>query len=326
MIRPLFDRGLSHSVANLFAIWLTIFGALVGPCIGHAEDGVSLLIWLEDSGKGMPKALTREKFNAALKMWDEMGVGPIREVFIEHGQGDKIPQRVQEAILPTDRITNLIISTHGATKQRKNKVYLEDLGEFDSQGSSGRLHDLLLQLAPHFGSELNISLQACSTACGNKEQIKSRASGLQKELSAFGVRRLSIWGARTPLAFDDKYDAVTNEQSIGQIKQLLRGLKRNSILTGIGIGSVAFTMISNFGFDYESFKTAAMIGAVDAAITFFGVYALLYRNLARTDTKGYLSVSEGGQTQILEVESGTINAVHSTRDRCKTLLAPSTQE
>lgn len=301
---------------------MTILGPFFTPRAAFAEDGVSLLVWVEDSGKELPKALTREKFNAALKIWGEMGVGPIRAVFIENGQSDKLEQRVEEAILPSDRIVNLIISTHGSTKLRKNRVSLQDLGDFDASGSSGHLHNLIQLLGPHLGSDLNISFQACSTACGTTGQIESRVDGIRRELAPFGVKRLSVWGAKVPLAFDDQYQAVSNERSKGQIKQLLGRMAGGSVVAGVGIGALAFAMISNFGFDYQSLQSALMIGGADTAFTFAGLYALVYNFVGSTDTKGHLVISEGGQTQTLEVESGTINAVHSTRARCEALLSP----
>ncbi len=128
-----------------------------------AED-VSLLVWMEDSGKELPKTLTRQKFDAALKTWGEMGVGPIRAVFIENGHANTLEQGVKTAVLPTDKVTNLIISTHGSTKVRKNRVRLEELGEFGVDGSNGQLRKLFELLASHFSHDLNISFQACSTS------------------------------------------------------------------------------------------------------------------------------------------------------------------
>ncbi len=294
---------------------MPIFVILFSVCC-HAKNLTSLLIWMEDDGRFVPKALAREKYDAALTTWAEMGIGPIRGVFVESGQAALLEQKLSAVLLPEDQVTNIIISTHGSTSIKMNKVILQGLGGFGPNGSFGGLRGILERLKHQLHSELNISLQSCSTACGTKIQIESRVNGLKNELSTYGVKRLSVWGANTSLAFDNSYQIISNEKAKMLFKTVIGKIVGGSIFSGVLIGAAAFTIFSNFNFDHESLKSAIIMGVADASLSFAALYAMIYQISRSVDTKGYLVISENDQTQTIGVDAGTKESVFSTRHSC----------
>lgn len=94
-----------------------------------------------------------------------------------------------------DEISLLVLATHGSTDQKANRTVLSKLGSFGADGSGGILKRFFELVGPNFASDLKILLESCSTYCGTKDAILQRTRGLYDELSSYGVKNLSVWGA-----------------------------------------------------------------------------------------------------------------------------------
>lgn len=90
-----------------------------------------------------------------------------------------------------DRISHLIIDTHGDT--RKDTTRLAILGDFSNEGADADLREILSPLKGHLEPDLTIVLNSCSTLCGAESAVRVRA--LLEEL---GTPDAQIYGSTTP--------------------------------------------------------------------------------------------------------------------------------
>ncbi len=92
---------------------------------------------------------------------------------------------------PDDRITHLIIDTHGDTRDGQTKLAV--LGNFGADGADADLRAILEPLRSHLTPDLTIVLNSCSTLCGGDASIRVR--GLLTEL---GVPDARVYGSVVP--------------------------------------------------------------------------------------------------------------------------------
>lgn len=313
--------------AKIALVFLPILGAvLLSPyafAVGtKAENNVSLVVWMEDKPSPLPPrhTISKQRLEMALRVWSEMGIGPIRALFIEHGKAESLGQHLAETIQPSDLISNIILADHGTTNRRENRSVLTELGEFGEDGVTGHLRSLFEQIGPQLSSEVHISLDSCSTACGSKRSVEARVRGLHKELSKYGVKRLSVWGARQLLLHIDNYQPYSPRHYRATSDPFLRSLAKSTTTVGILTGTLATALYSGLSFsgiNQEVLELALTWGGG----TTVGAFVFLHQVFSQIiDVKGYLVVSEDGQTQTLEVEAGTMDALYSTRKSCEQLL------
>jgi hypothetical protein len=100
-------------------------------------------------------------------------------------------KQLELAISPEDRITHLIIDTHGDTHEGFTKLAV--LGKFNSRGGDVDLRALLAPLRGHVAPDVTIVLNSCSTLCG--PDAADRVRGLLADLEAPNAQ---IYGSTTP--------------------------------------------------------------------------------------------------------------------------------
>jgi len=90
-----------------------------------------------------------------------------------------------------DRISHLIIDTHGDT--RNGATQLAHLGEFSETGADEALSEILEPLRGHIEPDLTIVLNSCSTLCGTETALRVRAL-----LADLGAPDARVYGSTTP--------------------------------------------------------------------------------------------------------------------------------
>jgi hypothetical protein len=99
--------------------------------------------------------------------------------------------QLAEQIAPEDRITHLIIDTHGDTHDGSTKLAV--LGNFSEGGGDSDLRELLAPLKGHVAPDVTIVLNSCSTLCGT--DAADRVRGLLTDLEAPNAQ---VYGSTTP--------------------------------------------------------------------------------------------------------------------------------
>ncbi len=204
-----------------------------------AGEEVTVVLWMQDDPQSSGTVLNRLEFDKALRAWNTLGVGKIRGVFVDFGRRDAVVNYLREKLLASDRVSNLIIATHGDTDVTRNMTTFKELGEFGAEGLTGLLNDAFQFLGPHLTESVHVSAMSCATACGTKAQVQARVHGLKNALAQYGVRRLSFWGASAPLSVNDDFKAETREERVKKISFIQMVMDPN-----VGL----YTNVDNKGF------------------------------------------------------------------------------
>lgn len=161
----------------------------------YAED-ISVIIWVDDGN-----IFDRENYELAVQKFKDRGLKNIRTLYFKKETSiiGNLNQRINAFIEVDDKITNLVLASHGRTKLGKNQTSLSVLGGFGEKGPYKELDYILETLRPYFTSSLHIYLESCKTMCGTRAEIFSRSKGLYEALREYGVQELSIWGATETL-------------------------------------------------------------------------------------------------------------------------------
>lgn len=179
----------------LSAFFLLLVFFTAGPA--WAKD-VGLVVWVEDG-------LAFEKKNKALllkNLAEANGTLPYKLFHIDGGltsseQLEPLPRLFEEG----DRITHLVLATHGGTLAIHNQTQLHGLGRLGPEGPSGSLEELLGLLGARglLAESLHVFMEACATFQGSEDLVKDRVQALYEYVQHYGVRNFSIWGALKPL-------------------------------------------------------------------------------------------------------------------------------
>lgn len=107
-----------------------------------------------------------------------------------------ITQEIQEFAMklrPSDRITHLILNTHGSSENypTDSKTVLKSLGEFNEYRVSPSFKKMFNPLLPYLPDTLAVILNACRTHCGSSKKVKARTESLMKY---FGAKNGVLWG------------------------------------------------------------------------------------------------------------------------------------
>lgn len=332
MLVALTARDIFRKLLHVAFVLIPLLLVTILSTNGYARQPITLVIWMEDKGGGhsnvkVHQALSRKKYDKALKIWNEMGLEEIKSVFIEYGHAKELLEEIEKVLSHDDLIANLIIVTHGVTDRQRNVTMLESLGDFGGEGSTSLLHSLFEYLGPYFGENLHISLQACSTACGSKDQFEARVDGLRKELLKFEVRRFSLWGGRQAIAYDDNFEHFSTERAKRAHKDWIVNLMKTSLKFGMAGGAVgSYFLTSGWSSgSYQAISSALTLGAIYSGVgfaTLFGtVYPLVKIFGSSSYTRGYLIFMDGAHTEVLNVNVGTFESLQGQQSRCRMALS-----
>lgn len=158
-----------------------------------AKD-VGLVIWMEDIAAFNKKSYAIEmdhyrKTNPELEF---------KTIYFKSSKTKDFEERFQETLSELDsedKISLLILATHGNTESKTNRTSLSKLGTFGADGVNGDLKRMIELVGPKLSPNLKLLLESCSTFCGTKENLLIRTRGLYNELAQYGVNDLSVWGA-----------------------------------------------------------------------------------------------------------------------------------
>lgn len=306
------------------SVWVALtFTALIYSIECKAEDPVTLLVWMEDAE---PQAFSKISYEAAIATWAEMNIGTIRPVFVEFNHEYKLLKLVDDALLPADKIGNIIIATHGDLDAKKNLSLLQGLGEFGEQGATKLLKRLIQHIGRYLAPELHISFQSCLVACGTESAFQARASGLRKEVAKYGVRRLSIWGAKKSMVFDEKFRPVSSKEHQDYLTERYSNKLRLATWFTILVGHINFFVLPKFFPATPQFPQT--FGIFIAGIQGVHILRLGLRRLGISlrpplgiDTQGTLVILEkGSPTQIFKADATTPESLRFSGGKCEALL------
>lgn len=307
------------------ALVLLIFsGILVSPGKAFAQSGTTLLVWVDDKDADGPMrpAFTEEAYTLTLSRLNSSGLTNIKTVYLKQTKKKqpvevvekKVFSSVAQALDGVQSISNIIIATHGGTSGSQTK--LTYLGEFGSKGVSGILKGIIRQIGPFLSPDLHVYLDSCSTFCGTEGEVLERGKGFASEFQNFGVRNVSIWGARQMLA-GAVGEKVEFRESIYKLNQF--AISR-SVLAGIGMVAVSFTMLSDLTFNTSFLPQSFMIGGGLVAAILTSVNGFAYYLHKATGTSGYLlDVNSDGTTKLRDAERWSPEAIFG-RQSCGEIL------
>lgn len=172
---------LFQNIANLLLIMrgilslALIFGAFSSNAYcKERSQSVNLMIFIEDSS-----GFTRENFDSEVAFVESNTDIPLRSIFIkkELSKQQRI-NLVNKALRSDDRISGLILSTHGTTLL--GSTHLAGLGLITPFGTIGLLKELMSSLSEKWNKDLFIYLNACTTLCGREAVVRPRLRSLFK--------------------------------------------------------------------------------------------------------------------------------------------------
>ena len=178
---------------------LFIFGILLYlPLISHSNETV-LIVWLDDSQSNNTfKGLNWNEHNLLLEhMKEKMPEADFKTIFVPVDQAESALNQIDTTIPNGQKISHLLIATHGSYSSKGNSTELMGFGGFNGEGPFGHFKNFLdsLSIKKNIGEHLHIYLNSCSSFCGTDENLKTRTISLSKYLQLKGVKKFSMWGA-----------------------------------------------------------------------------------------------------------------------------------
>ncbi len=193
--RPLRSKRVLCGDNSMKKVLLILLVFLALPFPAAAEKSVSLLIWVEDA-----KAFNKENYRLAVREYERQGVKNLRTIYIRNNNvWMGMYEQTDRILKPTDKVSTVILASHGTTRLETNQTSLSKLGRFGEDGLSDRLRYILEWVEPYLGNKVHFYLESCKTMCGEKSDITRRVEGLHSELQRFGIQEVSVWGATTAL-------------------------------------------------------------------------------------------------------------------------------
>lgn len=186
------------------SLTLILSGGLTSPAFASSQN-VALAIFFED----VEGAFTPELFERYLREKPADLSVPLRGIFVKRSDSwADIQAKLRGALAEDDKVSGLILGSHGCTVPITNDTSLERLGTLGLFGVRGPIKSIFEELKGRMSSSLFIYLQACSTFKGPQWAIRARVKKLYESLGPLGVQNLWIWGATQPLNGDLRHRAV----------------------------------------------------------------------------------------------------------------------
>ena len=289
---------LSSAMIKIICLFLTICATAPCAIARPADTSITLMVWLDEG-----KAFDHRNYESSVKIIRAIdGHQPLRTLYLRKKTAHEQIEDVANLIGPDEKISNLIVATHGQTTLSK-KTELYALGGFDRHGAFGEFKNLLDRLGERrlFAQRLHVFLNSCSTFAGPEEAVRERAAALLRELQTYGVNDVSVWGARQPLLADD-YRGLSRLRLMWRVQ---RKLLPPIAMIAAPFSAYVIYRLAEHGFDAktlswsaESLKQALEAGGI--IYTAANVFEWLTSFVTGTD--GYLARLNNGQVTVEKVD------------------------
>lgn len=179
-------------------LWLGLFSILLGftlPVYASEPKEIALHLAVVDH-MAFSEAAVAEVDQFIRETLPQLTLKSLKvEASVFHSDRERLRQdllkQLETALGPTDRITHLIVDTHGDTHDGFTKLAV--LGNFNAGGGDSSLRELLAPLKGHVAPDVTIVLNSCSTLCG--PDAAERVRGLLNDLEAPDAQ---VYGSTTP--------------------------------------------------------------------------------------------------------------------------------
>jgi hypothetical protein len=297
---------------KIICLLLTFCAAVPSAWARPTETSITLMVWLDEG-----KAFDHRNYESSVKIIRSIdGHRPLRTLYLKKKTVHEQIEDVANLVGPDEKISNLIVATHGQTTFSK-KTELYALGGFDRNGAFGEFKNLLERLGERrlFAPRLHVFLNSCSTFAGSKEAVRERAEALLRELQNYGVRDVSVWGARQPLLADD-YRGLNRLQLMWRVQ---RKLLPPIAMIAAPFGAYLTYRLAEHGFDAEALRwgVETLKQALEAGgLIYTAANVFEWLTSFMTGTDGYLARLNNGQ---ITVENVDLNE-RAARLGCEMLL------
>lgn len=253
------------------------------------KEGVTLLIWVEDSPREM--AFTRSNFQAHVAFLNRLNIPKVRTAYFYYDNNisydyDKV---LDAALAPNDKISKIIVATHGSTFA--NKTQLQRMGGFQSHGAYGPFESILEKLGPKLSNELHIYLDSCSTFCGSEKNVTARVEGVYNQLQKYNVTKLTMWGAQEILRASRRAVHIPSSM-VAKTKHMIPELSR------VAVGAFLFGYVSSVGAGSGEMLLEGSNLAIIAVTLYAGYEYTKYYKLITSKGRGLLVSVQGDETKI----------------------------
>ena len=278
-------------IVHLFYICLAL---MVFSAQAKAQDVNLLLLFEENQEK--ETTMGEEHFERLIRIFRLKSPMPLIPVYIPFGYDahfskDWFLEQIKEAGFRSEhKIKTLIIATHGETTIMGKRTILHEVGGFGPSGAFGNLKPIIEVLKGRLAEQLHISLQACSTLCGTREQAEARARGLLSEFSGGTAKEISLWGAVIDLPIryegtmksrEELAEIAKSQARWGRLFKLLAIPFTLSLFSGSGL------VIDQLGFASEvsATKFLSILGVSMTPLSY--LFGRLYERGTRMGFEGF---------------------------------------
>lgn len=200
-----------------------------------------------------------------------------------------------------DKISMIVISTHGSSGSKKNEISLSHIGKVsDVTGPNKDLKDFFNPILPYIADDAKVVLDSCSTLCGTDKSSMVRAV---KFLNFLGAHNGTIFGATTSIASD------------GNILSPGKKMTMIYLIAGLGLTEVHLFYSSAIGHNIFS-EIHTPEGMVIKLLTNWAISAAIFGVLHTMTMPAYIEIASRIKLinfgKILNLRNGEVSNVQTT--------------